>query len=312
MSKVCIVGDCHFDSHLKASRKDNYPETLLNKLDSLLELCKNNAVTDVIFLGDLIESNRIDLPYLITLYNHFMRFKNESIKLFTIWGNHELKHDSYNDTLSLSTPLSLFINSGLFSNNDFIRDNCKFTLKNYYDDVDKLEPVEEDGVNILIGHYFYLSGFNDTKHTLLPEKCKELIYDYYFLGHDHTPYEPLCINGYEVHRPGSFSRATSETCQVSRDTIQVCIFDTDTLEVEYKNIPNVLPSKDVYKESKLISKLLDKEEIDTTLSKDIDDLINDLSFNFSGDIYKVLDEMNLKEDIKNIVVKYLEEEGIYR
>ena len=72
MSKVCIVGDCHFDSHLKASRKDNYPETLLNKLDSLLELCKNNVVTDVIFLGDLIESNRIDLPYLITLYNDFL------------------------------------------------------------------------------------------------------------------------------------------------------------------------------------------------------------------------------------------------
>ena len=310
MSKVCIVGDTHFSPKQPMSRKDNYPETLLNKLDNLLELCKSNYITDVIFLGDLINNNQMTMEYFIILFKHFTEFTKYNIKLHTIIGNHDINHG--NEEFLDKSPLTILFESKLFNNKDFIIDNCRFTLKNYYDDVDSLNIDNNSNINILVGHYFYLSGFNDTKHTLLPEKCKELIYDYYFLGHDHTPYEPLCINGYEVHRPGSFSRATSETCQVSRDTIQVCIFDTDTLEVEYKNIPNVLPSKDVYKESKLISKLLDKEEIDTTLSKDIDDLINDLSFNFSGDIYKVLDEMNLKEDIKNIVVKYLEEEGIYR
>lgn len=310
MSKVCIVGDTHFSPKQPMSRKDNYPETLLNKLDNLLELCKSNYITDVIFLGDLINNNQMTMEYFIILFKHFTEFTKCNIKLHTIIGNHDINHG--NEEFLDKSPLTILFESKLFNNKDFIIDNCRFTLKNYYDDVDSLNINNNSNINILIGHYFYLSGFNDTKHTLLPEKCKELIYDYYFLGHDHTPYEPLCINGYEVHRPGSFSRATSETCQVSRDTIQVCIFDTDTLEVEYKNIPNVLPSKDVYKESKLISKLLDKEEIDTTLSKDIDDLINDLSFNFSGDIYKVLDEMNLKENIKNIVVKYLEEEGIYR
>lgn len=310
MSKVCIVGDTHFSPKQPMSRKDNYPETLLNKLDNLLELCKSNYITDVIFLGDLINNNQMTMEYFIILFKHFIEFTKCNIKLHTIIGNHDINHG--NEEFLDKSPLTILFESKLFNNKDFIIDNCRFTLKNYYDDVDSLNINNNSNINILVGHYFYLSGFNDTKHTLLPEKCKELIYDYYFLGHDHTPYEPLCINGYEVHRPGSFSRATSETCQVSRDTIQVCIFDTDTLEVEYKNIPNVLPSKDVYKESKLISKLLDKEEIDTTLSKDIDDLINDLSFNFSGDIYKVLDEMNLKEEIKNIVVKYLEEEGIYR
>lgn len=310
MSKVCIVGDTHFSPKQPMSRKDNYPETLLNKLDNLLELCKSNYITDVIFLGDLINNNQMTMEYFIILFKHFTEFTKYNIKLHTIIGNHDINHG--NEEFLDKSPLTILFESKLFNNKDFIIDNCRFTLKNYYDEVDSLNINNNSNINILIGHYFYLSGFNDTKHTLLPEKCKELIYDYYFLGHDHTPYEPLCINGYEVHRPGSFSRATSETCQVARDNIQVCIFDTNTLEVEYKNIPNVLPSKDVYKESKLISKLLDKEEIDTTLSKDIDDLINDLSFNFSGDIYKVLDEMNLKEDIKNIVVKYLEEEGIYR
>lgn len=310
MSKVCIVGDTHFSPKQPVSRKDNYPETLLKKLDSLLELCIDNNVRDVIFLGDLINNNQMTMEYFIILYRYFSQFSKFNIKLHTVIGNHDINHG--NEEFLDKSPLAILFESKLFNNKDFIRDNCKFTLKNYYDTIDKLEPIKEGGVNILIGHYFYLSGFNDIYHTLSPEDCKRLGYNYYFLGHDHTPYESLRINGYEVHRPGSFSRATSDTCQVTRDNIKVCLFDTETLGISYLDIPNVLLSKDVYKESKLISKLIDKDNIDTTLSQDIDDLINDLSFDFSGDIYKVLDEMNLEDKVKDAVIKYLEEEGMYR
>lgn len=310
MSKVCIVGDTHFSPKQPVSRKDNYPETLLNKLDNLLELCKDNNVEDVIFLGDLINANQMTMEYFIILFKHFMEFKKNNIRLHSIIGNHDVQHG--NEDFLDKSPIVLLFKSNLFNNNSFVIGNKVFTLQNFYNTTDTIEPVNDDKVNILIGHYFYLNGFNDKYHTLSPEECKSLGYDYYFLGHDHTPYEPLKINGYEVHRPGSFSRATSETCQVSRDNIQVCLFDTNTLEVEYKNIPNVLSSKDVYKETKLISKLTDKDEIDTTLSEDINNLINDLSFNFSSDIYLVLDEMNLEEEVKESVIKYLEEEGIYR
>lgn len=310
MSKVCIVGDTHFSPKQPISRKDNYPETLLNKLDNLLELCKDNNIEDVIFLGDLINANQMTMEYFIILFKHFMEFKKNNIRLHSIIGNHDVQHG--NEEFLDKSPLTILFKSGLFSNKDFTVDNCLFTMMNYYESVNTIEPATNDYTNILIGHYFYLNGFNDINHTLSPEECKNLGYNFYFLGHDHTPYEPLKINNYEVHRPGSFSRATSETCQVSRDNIQVCIFDTDSLLVTYKNIPNVLSSKDIYKESKLISKLIDKDEVDTTLSEDINNLINDLSFNFSGDIYLVLDEMQLDEEVKNSVIKYLEEEGIYR
>lgn len=310
MSKILIVGDTHFSPKQPMSRKDDYPNTLLNKLDSLLELAKNNNVGDIIFLGDLINNNQMTMEYFIKLFKHFNEFKNNNINLFSIIGNHDIQHG--NEEFLDKSPLTILFESGLFSNKDFIRDNCKFTLKNFYDTIDKFESVNEGGVNILIGHYFYLNGFNDKYHTLSPEDCSRLGYQFYFLGHDHTPYEQVIFKNYQVHRPGSFSRATSETCQMSRDNIRVCLFDTMTLKVDYLDIPNVLPSKDVYKESKMISKLVDKSDIDTTLSEDINNLINDLSFNFSSDIYKVLDEMNLEDKVKDRVTKYLEEEGMYR
>ena len=313
MSKVMFVGDCHFSPRTPVSRKDDYPETLLSKLNSLHSMCLDLGITTVVFLGDLINTSQMNTEYFIKLYGAFSNFKEDGIELKTIIGNHDIAHGNV-DFLDKS-PLTILFASKLFSNFDFSIDDCYFRLENYYCGVDSLVPFKGIITNakygVFVGHYFYLSGFGDMAHTLTPDLCKKLGYNLYLLGHDHTPYEPLSINGYEVHRPGSFSRATSDTCQVNRDEIGVCIFDTETHKMEYKNIPNVLPSKDVYKESKLLSKL-NESSIDISLSEDIDNLIDSLTFDFSSDIYKVLDDMNLEEEVKKKAIEYLESEGMFR
>lgn len=315
MSKIAIIGDCHFSPRTPVSRKDDYPNTLLNKLDSLFNLCVEEKVTDCIFLGDLVNNNQMTVEYFVQLYNHLVTFKDNDIKLHTIIGNHDIPHGNA-DFLDKSV-VSLLVNSRLFNTSSFVKDDVYFELNDYFITVDSLEKWQptgellEDKYKVLCGHYFYLNGFNDADHTLTPDLCKNMCYSMYFLGHDHTPYEPLKVNGYEVHRPGSFSRATSDTCQVNRDNIQICIFETYTHKVEYKNIPNVLPSKDIYKEAKLISKL-NESSLDTTLSEDIDNLIESMAFDFSSDIYTVLDSLNISDDIKNKVTEYLTEEGLFR
>ena len=156
MSKVCIVGDTHFSPKQPVSRKDNYPETLLNKLDNLLELCKDNNVEDVIFLGDLINANQMTMEYFIILFKHFMEFKKNNIRLHSIIGNHDVQHGN-KDFLDKS-PILLLFKSNLFNNSNFVIGNKVFTLQNFYNTTDTIEPVNDDKVNILIGHYFYLNG----------------------------------------------------------------------------------------------------------------------------------------------------------
>lgn len=309
MSKIAIIGDTHFSPRTPVSRKDDYPETLLNKLNNLLKYCTDNNISDCIFLGDLLNANQMNMEYFIKLYKAFLMFTAANITLHSIIGNHDIPHG--NPEFLDKSPISLLFNSYLFKHSDFIRDNVKFTLADYYVTADNIPEAETGGVNILIGHYFYLSGFGDEQHTLSPALCKKLGYNMYFLGHDHTPYDPLIINGYQVHRPGSFSRATSDTCQVNRDNIKICIFDTNTCNTNYIDLPGVLPSKDVYKETKLISKL-NESNIDITLSENIDHLISSMTFNFSSDIYTVLDEMEIEKEIKDKVIEYLNGEGIYR
>jgi len=309
MSKVAIVGDTHFSPRTPVSRKDDYPETLLNKLNSLFKYCVDNKISDCVFLGDLINANQMNMEYFIKLFKVFLTFFNNNISLHTIIGNHDIQHG--NQEFLEKSPITLLLDSNLISNEDFIRDNVRFKLVNYYTPLTLIEATYPGMFNVLVGHLFYLNGFNDTQHTLTPELCKQLGYDIYFLGHDHTPYDPLNVNGYQVHRPGSFSRATSDTCQVNRDTIQFCVFDTTTHKVDYVDLPGVLPSKDIYKESKLLSKLNESNN-DITLSEEIDELIDNLTFDFSSDIYKVVDEMELSEEIRNKVIEYLESEGMFR
>lgn len=309
MSKVAIIGDTHFSPKTPVSRKDDYPETLLNKLDSLLSVCMDLNISDCIFLGDLINANQMTMEYFIKLYKRLIKFSMNNIRLRTVIGNHDVQHG--NEEFLEKSPISLLVDSNLVSNKDFTKDNVRFKLVNYYDPFDLIEEAYPGMTNVFIGHFFYLSGFGDTTHTLSPELCKRLGYNMYFLGHDHTPYSPLKVNGYEIHRPGSFSRATSDTCQVNRDEIKICIFDTNTLDVEYLALPGVLPSSLVYKETKLLSKL-NESDIDITLSENIDHLINSMTFNFSSDIYTVLDEMEIDKEVKEKAVEYLESEGMFR
>lgn len=308
MSKIAIIGDTHFCQKIPVSRKDNYPITLLDKVKNLLELCKTENISDCIFLGDLIEAARIDIPYLIEVYKLFTEFKKENIKLHLIIGNHDYL---YNKDNIAKSPLMLFLASGLFSNEDFKIDDCYFKLVNYYTNVSEIEKVTDKNLyNILIGHYFYINGFNDAKHTISIEDANRLEYNCYFLGHDHTPYKPVVTTKYEVHRPGSFSRSSSQSEQVNRDAIQVCIFDTEKHNIIYKDIPNVLPSKDIYKESKLIEKLNSYKT--NSISEDIENLINDMSFSFNSDIYEILDKLEIEPEIKVLTEEYLYGEGLFR
>lgn len=309
MSKIAIIGDTHFSPRTPVSRKDDYPETLMNKLGNLLKYCVDNNVSDCIFLGDLINANQMNMEYFIRLYKQLLEFSGNNIRLHTIIGNHDVQHG--NEEFLEKSPISLLVDSNLVSNKDFVKDNVRFKLVNYYEPLDLIEDAYPGMFNVFIGHLFYLSGFGDQAHTLSPELCSKLGYDVYFLGHDHSPYEPLIKKDYKVYRPGSFSRATSDTCQVNRDNIQICIFNTETCNTDYVNLPGVLPSKDIYKEAKLLSKV-NERDIEITLSEEIDELIDNLTFDFSSDIYKVLDEMKLEEDIKSKVIEYLEREGMFR
>ena len=309
MSKVLIIGDTHFSNRCPISRKDDYPNTLIAKLLGVKGLIKVNNVSDVIFLGDLFNTKGLDLSYFTLVYNVFKEIKEETkCKLYTIVGNHDLLYR--NRELLSSSPITLLTVSGLFEQTrelDVLNiGGLDFTFTDYSLPVDQICDAKSPN-SVLIGHYFFENGWGDTSHTLTSAMCKKLGYKFYFLGHDHTPYEPF-IKGFQVHRPGSFSRGTSQSCQVRRDNIQVCLLDTDSLNVSYIDVPNVLKSKAVYRDDLLIAKELDNSL--SSLDADFTKFLEAFKYDGTEDIINTLEHLEVDQEVKEILLKYLKLGGL--
>lgn len=303
MSKIMFVGDLHLSPRIPLARKDDYPTTLLNKLHSLQKLALDQKVTDLVFLGDLFNTRHMTLAYFVKCFQQFKDMQSAGLQLHLIIGNHDILYN--NEDMTQESPIQILLDSQLFNNQTFQRDDTTISLFNYTETTQTL-PVNTQTYNILVGHYFYLFGFSDEEHSLSHEQCTDLKYQAYILGHDHTPYDPIKKQTYEVHRPGSFSRGTSQTCQVNRDNIQVVLFDTTTHKFTYQDIPNIIPSKDVYKENHLIDKVTL-----STISESLQDLLSDLTFDNSSDIFQTLNSIPMEDAVRQLITSYLNAEGVY-
>lgn len=307
MGNILFVGDTHFSNRIPISRKDDYPNTLITKLRSLGSLIQPNDVTDVIFLGDLFNTKNLDLAYFTRVLEEFLKIKSTTgVNLYTVIGNHDLLYR--NRELLDSTPISMLRLIGVFEDVEEIKlGDYTFRFCDFTTDVFSI-PKASVNNEFLIGHYFYENGFNDVEHTLTDELCTSLGYKYYVLGHDHTPYDPVINGSYSVYRPGSFSRGTSQTAQVHRESVDVLLFNTTTSKFTSLSIPGVYSIKDVFKEEVLLSKTLDTSL--KSLDIDFKEFLNSFKFDSSQSLIDTLNEMNLDEDVYNLLIKYLRLGGL--
>lgn len=136
-------------------------------------------------------------------------------------------------------------------------------------------------------------------------QATQLGYDYYILGHDHTPHDIYKSNSYEVYRIGSLSRGTASEQQLVRENVYILEYEEELDKFNYIQVP-CLPIKDVFKESVLLRKEQEKEEVN------MDELLDNLIFKSDSDIYGTLNRLKPKDNIKKIIEQYLESVGIYK
>ena len=173
-----------------------------------------------------------------------------------------------------------------------------------------LEPY--NCYNICVAHCFYENErFGGTGNgNLTYDKCKELGYNAYVLGHDHVPYADVDEPLFKVIRPGSLTRGTSKTCNLYRK-VNVAVFDIDTYKWSLAEIPTK-PGTEVFIEKAILSKELDVN---------MNEIISNLDYSQHSDIYNIIDthEESGKESLKefypeviSLITQYCESVGIYR
>ena len=294
MSKIYYVPDVHLQEYSPRSRKDAYPSTILEKLESIVNIVnENNGLC--IFLGDIFNATNLPMIYFYRVVEVFKKFNSRP---HVIWGNHDMFRN--NAEMSNRTPLGLLMSIGLVKQLESIEvDN---TVINGFNFTDVITNVNKDSKkNVCVAHCFYEDNFAET-HNLHVDDCIKLGYDDYILGHDHTPYEDIHNDKYSVYRIGSLSRGTANDNQMTRDKVYILEYDTVTESYNKVSIP-CLPAKDVFKESVFLR----KEE-----KKNMDKILDNLVFTSNDSIYDVLDRSEQKKEVKDIVEQYLQAAGIFR
>ena len=292
MSKIIFVGDCHLKGSTPISRKDNYPETILNKLLFIKEYAQSIACKHIFFLGDIFDNVSTTFPYFSHCLSLFKSFKDDGIDLYTIAGNHDLKYDAL-ETITI-TPLGVLIKSGVFTllGNTEI-EGVKITGFSYTET--PTPNVNAEGYSIALLHRFYESGFGEEPIT--EEQVVSLGYNTYIFGHDHRPYQTKVISDtIKVIRPGSLARNSSDQYNRIRKP-RILVFDTDTLSFYYEEVRSEA-GQEVFFENVEEERPISMSDLVTYLQS---------AYHSSGmSIREYLDSITIPEASKSLIIGYLD------
>lgn len=243
------------------------------------------------------------------IWAKLLEFKSNNISLYTIIGNHDMAFQ--NESEFKGTYLYKAFLAGILKHlEELMIDGVHIVGVDFNKDFNQEETYSR--YSICVSHSFYENEmFGGTGNGNLTEnKCIDLGYQAYVLGHDHTPYDTILSNGHYIIRPGALTRGTSKTCNLYRK-VNVAAFDTDTLSWSEIEIPTK-PGTEVFNEKVVISK-----DLDVNLEK----LLENFSVSKGMNIYDIIDKHEEvgKEKLEgdypkviSLINKYCEAHGIFR
>lgn len=307
MTRILVSGDPHGSSRTPQSRIDDYPTSFFAKLVQIRNLSQVHHCDGVVFLGDIFHAHTDrNLAFLNKLIQFFEDQSWGTTKKFAIAGNHDLPYDKIE--YLYNTPLGTLFSSGVLKK------------------LEKWGPVSGgwtiNGTSVgeqlakapgpnqaLFGHYFFNSTFNDI-YVLDTGMCKDLGYELYCLGHDHTPYSTFRGDGFTVVRPGALMRNTSHFVNIHREVKVVIVDfkDDGTLEIQDLAL-DVRPSQEVFS-----NRALDKKGPSFSISAAVafvEGLVKNQAVS-KNSVYDWLDKLQIPMNAKYYLENKLKEAGIYR
>lgn len=196
--RIGIVPDLHLRYLNPSTRKDNYFEAGMKKLEFILQNCNI-----IIQLGDFFDKSKTE----DIVKNRVLALLNRYRKpVYIVPGNHDIENDqietlpntslmnlAYHGMVTILTPDRIWDVGGL-----------KVGVLDYYIDAAKKQSFDEK-VDIVVGHHFY-DWFRDPSKGIEAQDIAKYNTNYLFLGHDHEHHEDLKIENTTIIRAGSIMR----------------------------------------------------------------------------------------------------------
>ena len=288
MYKIGIVGDLHIDTNI-SSRKDNYFQTCLNKLEEVASKCNN-----VIILGDVFNRESIPNDFFYIFYNHINYLKLQyGTTFYSIIGNHDIPNED--ETNLPKTSLGLCKVTNLIN---LIEVDKPVTIEgiNFYTSYVNLDKCKEhlktlklNEKDVLLLHHYFEDGFPGVELEDLENiGCKNI-----FLGHNHSPLSNFYreYNGVRIYRSGSLLRNSADESNLNREIYYFGINN----EIEIVKLNSARPAIEVFTEKAYKQENLQKKRFIKDINEVLDKYTNNASVQTKFSIKETLEELEIPE-----------------
>jgi len=302
-----FLTDLHLHHTNPSSRKDDYPQAMLDKLSYIANSATEQNIDFVIIGGDIWHAKAQPDEYVVRVLHTLQEFQ---CPIYTIIGNHDIY---YTKTESIKrTPLGILLSSGrlnrlgnlTFSNID----NVSVQITGLDFCLNPKIPQAQDGYthNFLVTHNLA----PDVLVDFSPDEClngDEIIqskYNYLLLGHDHNYYGTEQKYTKTFIRPGALSRGSKTVANRGRKILYNLIsVSSSGVFISELEVP-VRTSAEIFS-----AEQIQREEI----SKKVTDFVRSLRDNpvsEKSEIESILSAKCNDPELFNYVRNYLVDFGI--
>lgn len=309
MFKIITFTDVHLADKNPASRKDNYLESLLNKLEQIKDICEQRKVDIAVCAGDLfhlktpLKNSHFLVSTVISLFKKF------PCPVLSIYGNHDIRQDNIS-TLT-KQPFYTLVKSGAISflEEEFYADRAIRVIGMDYasnpEYVDFNRENKGEKIQICVAHVNASSKFSDLfgERVYTYQELAKTTPDIFVFGHYHPD------QGIEVHNNkhfinvGSLSRGSLKKDELSRIPNVGYIEIDDSFNINCQKIPLNVLSSDV------IFDLVQKEKEDKEqeeIQSFINEMKNKLVVKENEDLVGKIKSLGFEKNIIDRTLEYFE------
>lgn len=304
-----IVGDAHVSGQNPIARKDNYPLTILRKMEEVIDISRELGADAIFSVGDIFHTPD---PSNITKGNLGHILNKRECPFITLGGNHDLFGG--NMETFLRTGIGLFSKLG---NLEILQDDTprffkkgrirfQLTGQNYHPSIDHRNPemdycrTKAEGIT----HSMHMAhGYLTDKKLLFPHTLIERIKDstgadVTISGHLHTPFR-VNHNGKIFANPGALGRRSASAGEMRMPKVFILrITQEGVLTLEDRYLQTAAPPEEV-----LNREHLEEDHIQNyRMSRFIDGLADlNKATSQTIDIYEIVHQVAEDEHIEEAV-----------
>lgn len=308
--KLLLLTDTHIRGTNPQNRKDNFMQTLLTKLEEVMDIAQSYKVDYILHNGDIFDRPDV-APSIVSEFAQI--FKKSPVPIYAIIGNHDVY--AYNPHTVSRTMLGLLdilevVNLINSEDRIFLKKNgvvLQLTGQSFHYDLDRRERkldycIRKDlkadyALHMVHGMLLKKPFFEGIPYTLIDEVL-DTEADVTFSGHYHNGYNLIKINDHKYFiNPGSLVRINNSTAELSRwPQIAIVEFLIEGINFDFIKLKTALPGDEVLdRESVCRNEYREKKLID--FSQGIRSVVDLKTFNLQEIIEKIAQESQLPKPV---------------